>query len=984
MFIDHEADLTQSLHTGFINSDNPSRIALRPQLVRNDKASGTRVLTTIREELSTCNQFDLSIAFITDSGVISILETLKELKNKGIQGRILTTNYLNFSSPEALETLMDFPNIEIKVFLGNFHVKGYLFYHERHCSLIVGSANLTDSALSLNQEWNLKVSSSQDGEIIKTTILAFEQMWDQSHILDQTWLTHYRKIYEAKKRSRIWISSAPEEIQETDTETPPFSEEITIDANKMQREALLSMRELREQGEKKALLISATGTGKTYLAALDVHQFKPKKFLYIVHRETILKNACESFKKIYGEKSLHTTILSGTNSRDLEADFIFANISTLSKPDMLHKFSPDHFDYIVIDEAHRVGAPSYERITSYFKPKFLLGMTATPERTDGKDIYEVFDHNIAYNIRLHQALENELLCPFHYFGITELSVDSCDVSDNFQTFAHITSDEKTRLLKANIDFYSMHEKRRRGLIFCSRNEESYELSQKLNALGMRTLAISGKYSETEREEAITRLESDERSDFLEYIITVDIFNEGVDIPSLNQIVMVRPTQSAIIFVQQLGRGLRKFPHKNYLTVIDFIGNYENNFLIPVALYGDISFNKDRLRKLVASDSVPIPGVSTVQFDRIAKECIYRAIDSAKTHYLKFQKERYLNLKVQIGRIPKLMDFARVGEYDALNFIKNYKESKTNIRGYRTFVNKVEKRVEEDLSNKHTISLMFLSVELASGIRPYELLILKKLIEKGSITIRELRNELHIVYGIYLDESTLESTIRILNGRFFQAATWKKYGNITYIRVENEIIRRTDEFGELLKSPIYKEECLDVLNFGLHNYETHNLVGRLNHDLKLYNKYSRKDACKLLHWDKDESSTIYGYKIKHNTCPIFVTYNKHDEVESRIDYDDKFLDPEWFSWMTRNSIKLSSTEPEKIMKQIDSGLKISLFIKKSEDEGESHYYIGDLEYIPGFVEQTTIENDDKVILPIVNFQFKLKHPVKGDIYRYLTS
>ncbi len=977
MFIDQEQELTNSLHTGFIDAETPSRVALRPQLVRNDNSTGIRVLTTIQEELSSCTQFDLSIAFITKSGVISILETLKELKNNGIQGRILTTNYLNFSSPEALETLMDFPNIDIRVFEGNFHVKGYLFYHEKYCSLIVGSANLTDSALSLNQEWNLKVSSSQEGEIIKTTISAFQQMWDQSHILDEGWLTHYRLIYEAHKMSRIWVSTDPSEIEEPDRESTPFSEEVSIEPNKMQREALLSMKELRDQGERKALLISATGTGKTYLAALDVHQYKPKKFLYIVHRETILRSACESFQKIYGDKNLNTTIVSGNNTRDLDADFVFANISTLSKPDMLHHFKPDHFDYIVIDEAHRVGAPSYERIVSYFKPEFLLGMTATPERTDGKDIYEVFDHNIAYNIRLHQALKHELLCPFHYFGITELSIDSCEPSDNLQTFAHINSDEKTRQLKENIDFYSMHEKRRRGLIFCSRNDESCELSQKLNALGMRTLAISGKNSEAEREEAIARLESEHRSDHLEYIITVDIFNEGVDIPSLNQIIMVRPTQSAIIFVQQLGRGLRKFPNKHYLTVIDFIGNYENNFLIPVALYGDISFNKDRLRKLVASDSVPLPGVSTVQFDRIAKECIYRAIDDANTNKLPFLKERYRNLKVQIGGIPTLMDFAKAREFDAMNFI-------TYSTTYRAFVDKVEKRSDTTLTPDHMASLLFLSIELASGIRPYELLILKRLIEKESITLMEIKNELHIVYGIFLDDPTIQSVIRILNGEFFQAATLKKYGNISYIHVENDSIIRSEEFSLLLQSQVYTRECLDILDFGLYNYETYNFEDSQENDLKLYNKYTRKDVCKLLHWDKDESSTIYGYKIKHNTCPIFVTYKKKIDVAASIDYRDEFIDQDWFSWMTRSRVRLTSKDPVLIMDQASSNLKISLFIKKSDDECKSHYYMGDVEYIPGLVEETTIKNDDNVVLPIVNFQFKLKQPVQGAIYRYLTS
>ena len=270
---------------------------------------------------------------------------------------------------------------------------------------------------------------------------------------------------------------------------------------------------------------------------------------------------------------------------------MFAMCSTLVRH--LKVFPPNAFDYIVIDEAHRVGASGYRAIMDYFHPDFCLGMTATPNRTDGYDVFAAFNHVIAYQITLQDALANDMLVPFHYFGISDLEIDDEAVEDA-SYFNKLTSEERVRHITEKIEEYTIDKKSRRGLIFCNRNDEALALSDAFNRRGYRTTAISGADGDERRNEAIDRLERGE----LEYLFSVDILNEGIDIPSVNQIIMLRRTESAIVFVQQLGRGLRKDTNKEFVLVLDFIGNYQKNFLVPVALSGDKTFNKDRLRRIV--------------------------------------------------------------------------------------------------------------------------------------------------------------------------------------------------------------------------------------------------------------------------------------------------------------------------------------------------------------------------------------------------
>ncbi|HEX9025727.1 MAG TPA: DEAD/DEAH box helicase family protein, partial [Clostridium sp.] len=350
-------NILKASETGLINNLIDSNLALRPKLLINDYSKGSKVLSDICQELTKCNEFMISVAFITSSGITPLLETLKYLEKNKIQGRILTTDYLNFSEPKSLKKLLEFSNIKIKMYCSdNFHTKGYIFKHSDHYNIIVGSSNLTQSALTKNKEWNIKLSSLEEGALTEEVLNEFEYMWNEADNLTLEWLEAYEKIY-LQKREALRHSSVPRISQ------------YTLKPNKMQVSAIQSLDNIRLNGVKKSLLISATGTGKTYLSAFDVRNFNPKRALFIVHREQIAKQALNSFQNVFGDtKSMG--ILSGT-SKDTHNEFIFSTVQTLSKDDVLTKFYKDEFDYIVIDEVHKAGANSYHKIIDYFEPKFL-------------------------------------------------------------------------------------------------------------------------------------------------------------------------------------------------------------------------------------------------------------------------------------------------------------------------------------------------------------------------------------------------------------------------------------------------------------------------------------------------------------------------------------------------------------------------------------------------------------------------------------
>lgn len=954
-------NINDSVRTGLIDSSFESTEGLRPKLIYNDTHRGNTVLADLQKELNQCESFWFSVAFITKSGLIVLKETLKELQNRGISGKILTTDYLVFNEPGALRELLGFSNLKVRVFTReHFHTKGYMFKDKEKYTFVVGSSNLTQFALKSSKEWNLKITSLEKGELIKETNAEFQLMWNHAQVLTEEWIAEYEKIYKENKKVRI-------------TQKVSRIKTYTLRPNKMQVEATRALSKLRDEKKDKALLISATGTGKTYLSAFDVRNVKPKKLLFLVHREQILVQAENSFKDVLGE-GIKTGFLSG-NVKETKADYLFSTVNMMSKESVYSQFASDHFEYIIIDETHRAGAESYQKILNYFKPKFLLGMTATPERTDGIDIYQLFDHNIAYEIRLQQAMEEDMLCPFHYFGITELTIDDQIIDDETE-FKYLVSDVRVENIIEKIKFYGYSGDRVKGLIFCSRKEEARELSMLFNKRGYQTIALCGEDSQSTREAAIERLEQKDRESGLDYIFTVDIFNEGVDLPAINQIVMLRPTQSSIIFIQQLGRGLRKYEDKEYVVIIDFIGNYKKNFLIPIALSGDRSYNKDTIRKYVAEGNRVIPGCSTINFDEISKKRIYAAIDNAQLSDVKLIREEYSNLKFKLGRIPAIEDFERFGSIDIIKIFDKF-------GSYYNFLIKYEKQeYKVRLSPAEEEIIMFLSQKIARGKRIHELEMLSCLIEYKSDIMEIFKNKLKENYNIDLIEEDKKSVIGNLTNTFAKAEEQKKFSNCVFLQIENGEYKISQDFLKLLKNKEFGDMASEIIEFGIRRYRSMYSDRYKDTNLQLYQKYTYEDVCRLLNWKKNMNAQNIGgyfYDINTRTMPVFINYVKED---GSIAYEDRFLSPSKLIALSKHPRKVTSSDALHIYHAKEEGNKIYLFVRKSKDDKESKefYFLGEIDAIgkPKPIIMTGTKDS------AFEITYQLQESVREDVYDYIIS
>lgn len=690
--------ITESAQSALIDDNSYSSSYFSPSLIVNDSSKGMKVFSQLQSELEKIadegGTFWFSVAFITYGGINPLLGTFDKLRERNIKGKILTSNYLNFSEPRALDVLRKFENLEVRVYESNFHIKGYMFQGLKTSTFFIGSSNLTSQALSTNQEWNVRLTGYESGALLKSLDESFSTLWNDGTRITDEWLFNYYQVFNRR-------------IKERDVEKQIDFDKKVFTPNKMQDEALKSLKDLRIKGENKAILISATGTGKTILVAFDVKEYNPKRLLFLAHREQLLVQAEESFRAILGS-DIDTGILSGTN-KNYNNKYLFSTMNMMGKNEIQSKFSRDAFDYIVIDEAHRSAAHSYESIINYFKPKFLFGMTATPNRTDSKEILSNFDYNIALRINLQRAMKEDLLCPFHYFGISEIKINGELLSDKTNKINYLTDEERIKNIIEKMDFYGYSGDRVKGLIFCSRVEESEKLSLLFNDRGYKTKALSGKNSDLERLDAISKLEEDNvLLPHLDYIFTVDVFNEGVDIPSVNQIVLLRSTESSVVFIQQLGRGLRKFYNKEFVVVLDFIGNYEKNYNIPIALYGDRTCNKEIIRKTVSDGSRYLPGASTVYFDEISKEQIYKSIDQGKIGSKKDIMDSYLTLKNEINNIPTFDEFSKSASVEMIRVFEEY-------GSYYTLVLACEKSNSPfNLSTEELNALDYLSVKVGKG------------------------------------------------------------------------------------------------------------------------------------------------------------------------------------------------------------------------------------------------------------------------------
>ena len=974
-------ELRNGFETAYIDKTSTSNLAYKPQFISNDYKQGKKVLSSIEDELMTCDQFQISVVFITMGGITPLLQILQELEEKGIKGEILTTNYLSFSEPEALKTLNALSNITLKMYDVDksgegFHTKGYIFRKAEIYRIIIGSSNITKTALTTNREWNTRIVSTSQGEMSKSVVDEFYELWNSKYALDfDEFYENYKKRYELIKKQRKLARS--EEITSI--------EKYRLQPNSMQIGFITNLQKIVEAGEKRALLISATGTGKTYASAFAMRELGYKRVLFLVHRGQIAKQALESYKKVF-DKSVSMGMVTGKH-QDYNADYIFATIQTLSKEDVLEKYDRNAFDAIVIDEAHHSSAHSYKKVMEYFTPKLWLGMTATPDKRDdnleGRNIYEIFNHQIAYEIRLQDAMEEDLLCTFHYFGITDLKVISDagkSATEKMESFRYLTSDERVEHVMKQAEYFGHSGERVKGLIFCSRIDEANVLSRKFKEKGWRTEVLSGSNSEEERASAIERLAGEESEDALDYILSVDIFSEGVDVPEINQVIMLRPTESPIVFIQQLGRGLRKAVDKEYVVILDFIGNYRNNFMIPIALSGDRSYNKDNIRRYVTEGGRTIPGASTIHFDEISRKRIFQAVDNANFSDIKLIRENYINLKNKLGHIPALADFDKYGEMDVLRIFDN-----NSLGSYYKFLVKYEKEYKIRLSTDEEKVIEFISKKLASGKRIHELELLKRLLTYKHGVFNQLREVLSENYHCAMDENCAENIINMMTNEFPTSAARKTYVSCVFLEKEEQDYGISSSFEKMLQNPEFYRVLEELVDFGISRYKQNYSCSYQDTNLVLYQKYTYEDACRLLNWEKNEVPlNIGGYKYdkKTRTFPIFINYDKQENISDTTKYEDHFISSDRLIAISKSGRSIDSEDVQNFLKAKERGIDVQLFVRKNKDDkiSKEFYYFGRV-VATGAVKQFVMPNTDKTAVEI---EWRLETPVREDIYEYIVN
>ncbi|MCL7748772.1 DEAD/DEAH box helicase [Halalkalibacter alkaliphilus] len=897
------------------------------KLIVNSKRGN--LLNELTKSIVECKSFYFSVAFINFSGLQLLLDSFKEADQKGIKGKVITSTYLNFTESKALKKITEFNNIDLKVFVTDkeigFHTKAYIFEYEDHYKVIIGSSNITQSALKSNIEWNVEIISKEEATFIKDVIKEYEHLWSISVEANDEFIQNYEAFL-----SRL--------INPEMTQHQLIYENSTyITPNRMQKRAMENLERIRSFDEKKALVIAATGTGKTYMSAFDVKNYNPKRVLFIVHREEILKKAKETFEHLISNSGISFGLLTG-NEKDGNADYVFATIQSMSR--RYEDFRRDEFDYVIIDEAHHATSPSYQLVLDYFEPAFTLGMTATPERSDHNNVFELFDNNVALEVRLHDALEDELVIPFHYFGITDIEdidLSDVDIDDIAEITKRLKVNERVDFIIEQMNFYGHDGQKRKCLGFCASVDHATYMSDEFNKRGYKSVCLSGNDTVERRQSFMKRLEDD--ADELEFIFTVDIFNEGVDIPSVNQVLMLRPTNSPIVFIQQLGRGLRKHNSKTFLTVLDFIGNHSKTFLIAIALNGSRYYDKESLKVAIATGFANIPGATHIQMDKISQERILEQIDQENFNSMKYLKEEYFEFKkLNQGYTPYfLVDYLKFdGAPDPVKFIDR---EKTHLQ----FVAKVEK--DKELKGLLEDDLFEGALKELSGKLPikrvYEFVIAKYLLTHERINIKEAKHEI-LKHVKEVDEDSILHAFECWNQNYYDSV--QKKGKLKLFELHDEVLYKTDAFQTVLNKPEYHKYIEDTITYGMFRYEKEfkNDYYGVPH-FKVFEQYQMIDAALLSNYRKIHTAFRgSGLLANGNEYFLFIDLQKEEDIKESINYKDKFIDQNFFQWQTPNSTKQDSDRGRNIILNQERGINLHLFVRKyREIDGkvEPYIYIG---------------------------------------------
>lgn len=876
--------------------------------------SETTFLNKIKDSLRRCKSFYFSVSFIKKAGLMLIIKDLTFALERGAKGKVITSTYQNFTDIETLKIFLNLQNehedfqctVDFNSFRNEnnysqngFHTKGYLFEYESSKEVVIGSSNITSYALLRNIEWNVSLEGQNQDKIFNDTFEEFDYLWSKTQPLTEDLILKYTK--------QLGFA-----IERWDMDYDFVV--LNKKPNYMQRKALKELNRYRAIGLKRALVISAAGSGKTFLAAFDALNFNPVKLLYIVHEGTILRKSMETFGEVFvSNKSLG--ILDSTN-KDLNTDFLFSTNISISKN--LELFNPTEFDYIIIDEAHHAASSTYLKIINYFKPEFLLGLTATPERMDNQDIFELFDQNVPFELRLRDAILNDLIVPFKYYGIRDQLVEyGLNKDEERKMISQMADTDHVDFIYSEIEKYKIPGEKIKAIAFCKNITHARMMSESMNQY-YHTAYLTGSNNVGERIRAYNDLQDENAP--LEILFTVDILNEGVDIPGVNMVIFLRPTESSTVFIQQLGRGLRKFEGKEYVTVLDFIGNnYKRSFQLIMALSSlseNFVLEKRLMLSLIEDDFKQLglleKGVE-INFDSLSKEEIKFHVDSENFNKIRYIKKEYEDFKnyVNAETFPSHLDYFENKDVspDLIRFMNIPIGGKKN-KSYYNFLKGVGEENLPHLNEKEVEFIDYLS-QMLPLVRTYEF---------------------EIINCILKGYKNLDDIKRIL-------AQGNNYNQLDFNHAAS-LIAKTEfvsfpkcELTFDISSNYFYEYLDDLISYGIQRYELEN---KGQHDFKLWSNY-RRDLV-LLKLRQNPLNNFYGTYTFDKNVYIFADLKKDEKISEHLKYKDKFLEKNLFQWETTTGVYIYNKEGEKLI----NSEQAFVFVRKVKSENGitmPHTYVG---------------------------------------------
>lgn len=952
------------------------------ELIINEKVKFRNFFIYLKQELLNCKKFYFIVSFIRYSGIQLLISTLDELEKQGIQGEIITSVYLNITDSKALQKLLSYKNIKVKIYNNSsesFHTKAYLFEKEKYHSVVIGSSNISQSALYSAEEWNVKLTDSSFFNIYGKSLNQFEKLWHSNEAIELT--QDFIDEYEKYKKSV--------NVQNTfDYRKTKIEQENEFVPNSMQKRVLQKLKETRINGNKKGLVISATGTGKTYLAAMDIKQFfeinsntenklfkitdkKSKtsniKFLFIAHREELLENAINVFSKILKiDKNEFGRIYGGL--KEIDKSIIFASIQSLRN--CYNEFKPSFFDYVIVDEFHHSMSNSYLKALSYFNPKFLLGLTATPKRMDGKDILSLCDYNVVDEIGIKEALEEDLIVPFHYFGVNDYTINYDNIPYKNGKYnekillENLLLNTRTDYIVEKINKFGFDGDELSAVAFCQNIEHAFFMKEEFSKKGYKSAVITANTSSNERSEILEKFKNKK----IEILCVVDILNEGIDIPTINLLLFLRPTMSSTIFIQQIGRGLRKAKNKDFVTIIDFIGNHKKDYLLINYFSSEVD-NKDTLftkkEKIIneiKNQFSNIPKSCYVELDRICQNRIIEKIEKINFSSKNILKEMYLDYKAEIGKseneILKVRDFdTNIELFQELSLkLGSFYNAQLQFENSEIKQNKIFL-----LNSEETEFLAYLEKKLTI-VEPFTYLIVKYLINNDFINLEiivdEYKNYFNIkddfqkeyvinrIFTELVEDKILEKNSK---NRLFKIS--KKYNKIFENKRENndEInLKLIDLDNSQNTNYNFKNRLEDLLYLGLSEFKKNNNLSIFNENILIpYKKYKRIELQILLDSKVPKGSWRAGYANTDKDICLFATIDKTHIFQENLKYDNSLFADDIIQWISQPKTSHNSSVGQMFIHHKEKGFKVHIFIRKyafmNGNKTNPFIYLGNAKY-----------------------------------------